>query len=125
MATPSEQLQSMRQLAENWDGYGAAAPQSDTIDIAHELVGLVEDWLWKSTAEPCSIQVSPTRVGGVLIEWENESWQHEVEINPDRSMGFLHLNRATGVIETRRLVAIFPAVVDLGFLQELRQLLAA
>ncbi len=34
MATMIEQLEAMRRLAENWDGYGAAAPRSDVIDLA-------------------------------------------------------------------------------------------
>jgi hypothetical protein len=125
MAVLMEQLQAMRGLAENWDGYGAAAPQPDAIDLAQELVGLVEDWLHKSMADPPVLHVSPTRIGGVLIEWEDRSIVHEVEINPDRSIGFLHLNRSTGQIETRKFVASLPAVVHPGFLQELRHLLAA
>lgn len=125
MAAPTEQLQTMRGLAENWDGYGAAAPQPDAIDLAQELVGLVEAWLQKSMTEPRALHVSPTRTGGVLVEWEDRSIEHEVEINPDRSISFLHRNRTTGEIETRKFVASQPAVVHPGFLQELRHLLAA
>ena len=121
MATFIEQLQAMRNLRENWDGYHAAPPQANIIDLAQEFAGLVEAMLRKSDADPCILHVSPTRVGGILIEWEDRSTQHEVEIKPDRSMGFLHLNKATSHIETRTFSPDTPVVL----LQELRQLLAA
>jgi hypothetical protein len=125
MATAIEQLEAMRCLGDNWDGYGAAAPQATAIDLAQEFVGLLEALLSKSTAQPCTLHVSPTRVGGVLIEWEDPLKQHEVEINPDSSIGFLHLNRATGQMETRKFTPDTQTVVHPGFLQELSQLLAA
>ncbi len=125
MAAPFEQLQAMRGLPENWDGYGGAAPQPQVIDLAQELVGLIEACLPKARAQPLALHVSPTRIGGILIEWEDRSVQHEIEINPDRSIGFLHLNQCTGHLETRKFVASLPAVVHPGFLQELRHLLAA
>src|SRR5262245_55263332 len=115
----------MRGLGDNWDGYGAAAPQADVLDLARELVGLLETWLLKSPATAQLLHVSPTRVGGVLVEWQDGCWQHEGEINPDRSIGFLHLNQSTGHLETRKFVPSLPSVVDPSFLQELRQLLAA
>ena len=125
MATPIEQLEAMRRLGENWDGYGAAAPQANLIELAQEFAGLIEAMLSKSAADPGMLHVSPTRVGGVLIDWEDRSMQHEVELNPDYSVGFLHLNKATGHIQTRKVSPAIQAVVDPGLLQELRQLLAA
>lgn len=125
MATPTNKVQAMRGLGENWDGYGAAAPQANAIDLALEFADLIEAMLRKSASGPQELHVSPTRPGGILIEWEDHSMQHEVEINPDRSIGFLHLNKATGHIETRKFSPDTQAVVHPGFLQELRQLLAA
>lgn len=125
MATPIEQLEAMRRLEENWDGYGAAAPQANLIELAKEFTGLIEAMLRKSSTEPRVLHVSPTRVGGILIDWEDRSMQHEVELNPDSSIGFLHLNKATGSIQTRKFSPSIQAVLDPGLLQELRQLLAA
>ena len=125
MATPIEQLEAMRHLEQNWDGYGAAAPQANLIDLAQEFTGLIEAMLKKSPAEPGVLHVSPTRVGGILIDWEDRSMQHEVELNPDYSIGFLHLNKTTGDIQTRKVSPGSQVVVDPGLLQELRQLLAA
>jgi hypothetical protein len=122
MATPIEQLQAMRNLVENWDGYGAAAPSETAIDLAQEFVSLVETILKKSTSNSCVLHVGPTRNGGVLIEWEDGARQHEVEISPDRSIGFLHLDKTTGQIETRKFSA---GPLHPGLLQELRHLLAA
>jgi hypothetical protein len=125
MATPDTQLQAMRLLGENWDGYGAAAPQTHIIDLAREFAALIEALLRKRAVAPCALYVSPTRTGGVLIEWEDDAVQHEVEIHPDQSFAFLHLNKATGHIETRKLSPGAQAVVHPGLLHELSQLLAA
>jgi hypothetical protein len=125
MATPDTQLQAMRLLEENWDGYGAAAPQAHVVELAREFVGLMEALLRKRAAAPCLLHVNPTRTGGILIEWEDEAMQHEVEINPDQSFAFLHLNKATGHIETRKLSPGLQAVVHPSLLHELSQLLVA
>lgn len=100
MATADAQLQAMRQLEENWDGYGAAIPPAHVIELAREFVKLIETVLEKRPAATDMLHVSPTRTGGVLVEWEDAELQHEVEINPDQSFAFLHYNE-TGVSVTR------------------------
>jgi hypothetical protein len=125
MATADAQLQAMRQLGENWDGYGAAAPQAHVIALAREFVHLMETVLKNRSAAPEALHVSPTRTGGVLVEWEDAEAEHEVEISPDQSFSFLHLNKATGHTETRKLTPAAHAVVHPGLLHELSQLLAA
>lgn len=102
-SNPQTQLQAMRQLAENWDGYGAAPPQSHVIDLAREFVSLVEALLQRREVRPGVVHVSPARTGGVLIEWQDGVMEHEVEIDPDQSLSFLHHNTVTGDIETRKL----------------------
>jgi hypothetical protein len=125
MVTLDTQLKAMRLLEENWDGYGAAAPQTHVIELACEFVPLLEALLEVRSSTPGPVHVSPTRIGGVLIQWEDGIMQHEVEINPDQSFAFLHLNTATGHIETRKFSPGDRAVVHPGLLKELRQLLAA
>ena len=125
MATPSEQLESMRRLGENWDGYGAAAPRAGIVDLAQEFIRLIEALLRKSSTGAGTLQVSPTRIGGILVDWEDRVMQHEVELNPDLSIGFLHLDKASGNIVTRKLLPGNQAVVHPGLLNELCQLLAA
>ena len=118
MAEPIEQLEAMRRLGENWDGYGAAAPEAGTIDLAKEFIGLFDALLARSSAAPAELHVSPTRVGGVLIDWEADAMEHEMELGPDGSIGFLHRNKDTGKIVTRKFLATDPAVVDPGLLPE-------
>ena len=125
MAGPVEQLEAMRCLNENWDGYGAAVPQAKIIDLAQEFIDLLPAMLARSPAAPAEFNVSPTRIGGILIDWEDDAIEHEVELNPDGSIAFLHHNKGTGTIATRKFSVGGPAVVDPGLLQELRQLLIA
>lgn len=87
--------------------------------LARGIAGLL-DIGHRSSAS--ALQVSPTRIGGVLIEWENPAMEHEIEISPDASIGFLHRDKTTGQIQTRK---ISPFPLQLDFLQELQQLLAA
>jgi hypothetical protein len=124
MATLLEQLHAMRSLVEYWDGYDGAAPDGSVLDLAEEFVALLQA-LQKSSPQPPSLHVNPTRVGGVLIEWEDVSSQHEVEINPDQSISFLHFDKATGRIDSRKFGPAVRVAVAPGLLQELTQLIAA
>src|SRR6266850_8424305 len=99
MATVSEQLAAMSRLPENWDGYGAAIPQACVLDLAQQLTEFLDVLLKKSAAGDAAIHVNPTRIGGVLIEWEDPSRQHEIDLGPDGSIGFLHLTKSSGHIE--------------------------
>ena len=123
MATVSEQLEAMRGMGENWDGYHAAAPCTSAIDLARDFVRLVEAVRRGPQALP--LHVSPTPPGGVLIDWEDDQTEHEIEINPDGSIEFLHMNKATKQIRTRKLSPGQRVVVEPGLLQELEHLLAA
>jgi hypothetical protein len=100
MTTPLEQLKAMRSLEENWDGYGAAPPRADLIDLASEFVHFMQA-LRRQSSTYQQILASPTRTGGVLLEWDDDQREHEVEFNPDGSLGFLHVNKLTGEMETR------------------------
>jgi len=112
-------------MPENWDGYQGAVPVSEVIELAHEFVAFVEAANVRGNVGTQSVQVSPTRTGGVLIEWEDTKFQHEVEINPDNRISFLHVDKGDGNISTRTFSPIASAVVNPGLLQELSRLLAA
>ena len=91
MATPLEQLDAMRTLALNWDGYNADPPRSDVLDVAKEFVEFIAA---SRPADPWrDVFVSPGRAGGVLIEWADAKFEHELEIEPDGTWGFLHTGR--------------------------------
>ena len=122
MATPLEQLDAMRTLAANWDGYNGDPPRSDVLDVAKEFVELLAA---SRPADPFrDVHVTPGRAGGVLIEWADVKFEHELEIEPDGTWGFLHTDRATGKMTERRLTPT-RQVVHPGMLQELRKLVAA
>lgn len=125
MAAIEAQLQAMRQLEENWDGYGAAPPPAYVIELARQFVNLIETLLKTRALAADTLHVSPTRIGGILVEWEDAELQHEVEINPDQSFAFLHFNKVTGHTETRKLTPGANAVVHPGLLRELCELLPA
>lgn len=101
MATPLEQLDLMLNLTENWDGYGGAPPTPEVIELAKEFVGLLVAFRGRANRFE-GIFVTPGRAGGVLVEWDEPGYEHEVEINPDGSLGFLHTDLATGQMTERK-----------------------
>lgn len=102
MATVLEQLDAMRRVGENWDGYGAAAPLASCVEVAREFVALLESLRRNGRQEESAIHVSPTRLGGVLIEWQDATKEHEAEIQPDGGIEFLHVTKATREMETQQ-----------------------
>ena len=136
MGSARDQVQAIRSLEENWDGYGAAPTQTTAIELALEFADLIEAMLQKSSPSS-ALHASPTRTGGVLLEWEDLSRQHEIEILPDGSISFLHLEKETGAIQAQKFspgnplapcetgAISAPLVIPPGFLRELQQSLAA
>jgi len=122
MATPIEQLELMKTLQPNWDGYNADPPNHDVLESAKEFVRLLMALHPKHSFE--GMFVSPGRAGGVLVEWSDALTDHELEIEKDGSWGFLHTERSTGKMVERRFrpgnQAIHP-----GVLREIRELAAA
>jgi hypothetical protein len=123
MATLTEQLDAMLTLPENWDGYGAAPIRPGPVEFGKEFVRLLSA-LRQGTHNEDGVFVTPSRDGGVLIEWDDATAEHELEINPDGSLGFLHEDKSTGVMTTRTFLPE-PVGVQPGFLTELRSLIAA
>jgi hypothetical protein len=124
MSDVNRQLEAMRGLSENWDGYGASAPRAWVIGVAQEFVHFLQAALGRS-ANGNELHASPTRLGGVLIEWADSASEHEVDINPDGSISFLHCQKSSGEITSRRFSPGDQSVLDPGLLQELRQMIAA
>jgi len=97
MATPLEQLDAMRTLAPNWDGYNADPPDPRVIEWAKPFIPVLE-----AHAIGGTVQVYPARTGGVQLEWDDGDFEHELEFNPDGSQGLLHVEKATGVMRVER-----------------------
>ncbi len=121
MATPLEQLDAMRGLAPNWDGYDADPPAGHVLDVAKEFVALLTTI--RPDAAAREIHVTPGRAGGVLVEWSDALAEHELEIEADGTWGFLHTDLATGAMTQRRFSPTTD-VVHPDVLQELRRLAA-
>lgn len=121
MATLTEQLDAMRGLAPNWDGYNADPPAAHVIDVAKEFVALLTTIRPDAVAR--GVYVTPGRAGGVLVEWSDPVAEHELEIEADGTWGFLHTDRATGAMTERRYTPT-ANVIHPDVLQELRRLAA-
>lgn len=101
MATLTEQLDAMLTLKSNWDGYNADPIVPEVIEVAKEFVGVLHALLGRGGDET-SMFVSPGRDGGVMVEWEDDGAEYEMEINPDGSFGFLREDKITGVMTTEK-----------------------
>src|SRR5262245_4320201 len=122
MATPIGQLELMKNLKPNWDGYSADPPNRDVLEAAKEFVRLLATL--HPTKPYTDVFVSPGRAGGVLVEWSDDSTFHELEIEADGTWGFLHTDRSTGKMNERVFRPGNQAILP-GFLQEIRELAAA
>jgi hypothetical protein len=95
MATSIDQLEAMRDLPENWDGYGGAAPRAEMIDAAIQFLRSLTGG--EVRPEPF---VTPTRTGGVLLAWELGPHQLEVEFDTSDKGSYVYLNQQTGETAT-------------------------
>jgi hypothetical protein len=92
------QLQAMRSLPANWDGYGADPPSPEVLDYGGQFL----DVFLRRAAQANSgradfpLYVAPARDGGLFVQIELSPIELEVEIDPDLSVGFLRTNTATG-----------------------------
>lgn len=101
MATLLEQIDALLTLRPNWDGYNADAPIPEVVELARDFVALF-DALPNRPGGIHAIQVYPTRVGGVQFEWDDARYERELELNPDGSIGLLHVEKATGRMTEKR-----------------------
>src|SRR5436190_9308524 len=99
LAQLEEQLEAMRNVSDNWDGYGGAAPRPELIDAA---IAFFRGLRGASGLSPP--YVTPTRTGGVLFAWEQGPHQLEVEVNSTVRGEYLYLNRETGESATGTVV---------------------
>jgi len=97
MATVPQQLDAMLQLQENWDGYGADTIHASIVELAKEFLSFFAR-LEQSSGIALNVRVYPTRVGGVQIEWEERTAEWELELNPDGSLGLLHIDKESGAM---------------------------
>ncbi len=124
MATLVEQLDAMLTLPPNWDGYNADRIEPGPVEVAKEVVRFFETFVEHFGPKLRNIQVYPSRVGGVQIEWEDDTNEVELEIDPNGRMGFLFEDKRTGHMTTRDIPPGTGAVQP-AFLIQLRAVIAA
>ena len=123
MATLTEQLDLMLTLQSNWDGYNADPIVPEVVEVAKEFVGVLHALLGRGGDE-ANMFVCPGRDGGVMVEWDDDGAEYEMDINTDGSFGFLREDKLTGVMTTEKFRAGRFAV-PAALLRQFRSLAAA
>jgi len=123
MAKLTEQLELMRNLQENWDGYNGAPPTPEVIEVAKEFVGVLHSLLGRGDDET-NMFVCPGPNGEVMVEWDDDAAEYEMDINPDGSFGFLREDKLTGVMTEEKFHSGRFAV-QAAMLRQFRQFAAA
>jgi hypothetical protein len=106
-------LDSLRSLKENWDGYGAAAPDPEILMSAASML----------TSYACEggipvPSLSPTRTGGILFDWVASVHELEVELVTKTAASYVYFNTQTGVTQEG---ALFPDDPDHRFFEIIRR----
>ena len=92
------QVDSFKDLADDWDTYGALPIAAGAIAQARQLLDALS--LQLVYAPAVSVHVFPMRDGGVQVELDRESASMEVEIHPDGTQDYLLFNPDGSVIGT-------------------------
>jgi hypothetical protein len=94
----------MRDLRENWDGYGAAPPTPAALDFGEHFVDVLVRRAVRANGGRTDfpLYVAPARDGGVFVQLELPPLDLEFDIGPDLALGYLRTNTATGEQEERQ-----------------------
>ena len=86
-----QELDTMINLEAGWDGHDGDAPRADVIGSAKGLIqGLAERFAMQRPV------ISPTRIGGLLIQWERGVHELEVELVSRDAATYAFLNAEDG-----------------------------
>jgi hypothetical protein len=75
---------------DDWDSYGAAAPRREAVDAARDLLSAIVRGL--ELVEP---HASPTRDGGVLLEWRRHEHELDLSVESSADVTFAYENLRT------------------------------
>jgi hypothetical protein len=109
-------VDSLRALKENWDGYGAAAPDPE---ILMSAASMLTSYAYEGGVPIPNI--SPTRTGGILLDWAADAHELEVELVTKAAASYVYLNTQTGVAQEG---ALFPDSPDDRFFEIIRNYFA-
>jgi hypothetical protein len=90
------EIESLRTLAPNWDGYGARPIDAAVIDAAKAFIGKLPDDL---AFRP---HVAPLSKGTLQMEWDNDPKSLELEFESPRSIRYLQWHPEAGLEEVGR-----------------------
>ena len=84
-------LEGLIAIEKNWDGYGAASTQPDILCSAIDLLGVLASKLGVKAPE-----ISPTRTGGVIFEWESDGHELEIQLVSSDAASYVYSNMSEG-----------------------------
>lgn len=85
-----ERLAQISRLEADWDSYGAEPPSAAAVLRANSLLQAVEESLADLVGEQIRpYALAPIADGGVQLEWRGQGKTLEIEIGPDRDLGYL------------------------------------
>lgn len=84
------QFEPIWQLTENWDGYGATTPDPALVKIAMSTLACL-----KAGYHAAKPFISPTRSGGVCMEWEEKNHYFEITVESSTYGTYLYKNMET------------------------------
>jgi hypothetical protein len=94
----NDQFDRLLTLQRNWDGYNADPPTHTAVALARVLAGILLDAAEVTPFERFGLH--PTRPGGVQIEWETATYEHELEVRSDGTLEVLNVRKADGACRT-------------------------
>jgi hypothetical protein len=89
-----ERLEQFAKLKAGWDSYDAVSIAGEAIDRAARLLRLVSGFAWLVGHSALPFAVTPSPDGGVQVEWRRPNAEIEVQINPDGTFGYLHIEKS-------------------------------
>lgn len=92
LAPSFDRLAKLSRLELDWDSYGAAPPDPNAIAMTGELLSAVRASLPGLPGERVRPwMIAPLAGGGVQAEWRGPGGVLEVEVSPDGTLGYLHV----------------------------------
>lgn len=86
-----ERLKELAQLEADWDSYSAKAISSVALVRAFEVIESVKDRFKTKVKEPLPQFIAPLADGGLQLEWNGQQGEIEIEIYPDRDLGYVFI----------------------------------
>jgi hypothetical protein len=94
----NDQFDRLLALRSNWDGYHADPPTKTAVALARVLAGMILVRGERIGLERFGLH--PTRPGGVQINWETATFDHELEVTSEGILEVLNVRKSDGTSQT-------------------------